>query len=43
MLQINKMNYSYAELKSEVALKAEINNSIEDVITLDVNRSLHLH
>lgn len=42
LLKCSQINISYAEMKSDVAINAEL-DKIEDLITIDVNRSLHIH
>lgn len=40
---VRQMTLDYVKMKSEVGLYAEIDTSIEEVIRLDVHRSLHIH
>ncbi|KAL4471664.1 hypothetical protein ABPG74_008557 [Tetrahymena malaccensis] len=42
ILNIDRLKFDYLQYKKEVAINAK-HDQIEEIITLDVNRSLHLH
>ncbi|KAL4511896.1 hypothetical protein ABPG72_012741 [Tetrahymena utriculariae] len=42
ILNISSLKFDYVQYKKEVAINAK-HDQIEEIITLDVNRSLHLH